>query len=184
MLFALVLAAAVAAPASPAPAGDICLAMIPPRLAAQLRQENPDYDLPTLGDVPIDRLLAAAESGTWPCPFVAIADFDGDGNLDRAVILRHRSEPTVRFVVVRNDEGHWHDEVQKDWPIRIVDARVEPLEAGLYEQTKGGRDAAKQIDNLKSIQADHAGFAAGQTEGGKQAFFFVNNAWQEIWLEE
>lgn len=187
MFLALAAAAAVAAPTPtppPALATDICLAMIPPQLAAQLQSENPDYALPTLADVPVDRLIATAQAGSWPCPFVAIGDFDGDGNLDRAVLLRHKSEPTVRLIAARHENGQWRIELKKDWPIRIVDAQVEPLEAGLYEQTKGGKDAAKQIDNLKSIQSDHAGFVAGQYEGGKQAYFYINNEWQDIWLED
>ncbi|HYM36724.1 MAG TPA: hypothetical protein VET48_15095 [Steroidobacteraceae bacterium] len=182
MLPALVLAATTTA--APTPATDVCLAMIPPRLAVQLERENPDHALPTLTDAPVDRLMATAASGGWPCPFVAIGDFDGDGNLDRALVLRHKTEPSVRLIVARNEGTKWHIEIQTDWPIKITEASVEPLEAGLYEQTKGGRDAAKQIDNLKSIQSDHAGFLAGPTEGSKRAFFLVNGAWQDIWLED
>jgi hypothetical protein len=185
MLFALLAAAATTSPV-PAPtlANDICLAMIPPRLAAQLTSEFPDYSLPTLADAPVERLMIAAAAGAWPCPFVAIADFDGDGNLDRALVLRHKTDSTVRFIAARNEAGQWRIELQKDWPIAIAGAVVEPLEAGLYEQTKGGRDAAKQIDNLKSIQSDHPGFMAGPDEGAKQAFFFVNDKWDEIWLQD
>jgi hypothetical protein len=184
MLLALAVAAAVAAPPTPTSANDVCLAMIPPRLAALLERENPEYSLPVLTDANVDRLMANAESGGWPCPFVAIADFDGDGNLDRAVLLKNKIDQTIRLIAARNENGQWRVDLKKDWPIKLADARVEPLEAGLYEQTKGGRDAAKQIDDLKSIQSDHAGFLAGPVDGSKRAFFFVNNTWQDISLEE
>jgi hypothetical protein len=185
MLHALLAAAAVANP-TPAPnlATDICLAMVPPRLAAQLQRENPDYQVATLTDAPVERLMATAVSGGWPCPFVAIGDFDGDGDLDRALVLKHKTEQSVRLIAARNDAGQWRVEVQKDWPIAIAIAIVEPLEAGFYEQTKGGKDAAKQIDNLKSIQSDHVGFVAGAEESGRQAFFFVNEKWDDIWLAD
>src|SRR5262245_55034488 len=84
-------------------ATDICLAMVPPRLAAELTAQYPDYALALLTDVPVERLLAEAESGSWPCPFVAIADFDGDGSLDRAVLLKHKTESSVRLIAARND---------------------------------------------------------------------------------
>src|SRR5690348_14122618 len=72
MLLALVSAAAIAPPTS---GNDICLAMIPPRLAIQLARDNSDYALPVTADAPLERLLANAEAGGWPCPFVVIGDF-------------------------------------------------------------------------------------------------------------
>jgi len=181
MLSLLLLAAAIA---SPTPANDICLAMIPPRLSAQIAREHPDYVLPRLTDAPVDRLMAVAESGGWPCPFVAIADVDGDGALDRAVLLKHKSQPTVRLLAARHVDGVWRIDLQKDWPIPIAGASVEPLEAGLYEQTKAGRDTAAQLDNLNAIQSDNAGFLAGRDESAKAAFFFQNAKWQELWVED
>lgn len=137
-----------------------------------------------LTDVPVERLMRTAALGGWPCPYVAIADFDGDGNLDRALLLKHKTEPTVRLIVAHNEAGKWRIELQKDWPIAIADAQVEPLEAGLYEQAKGGRDAVQEIDNLKSIQSDRAGFLGGPAIGTKQAFFSINGEWQSIRLED
>lgn len=183
MLTALAAAAALAAPV-PTPATDICLAMVPPRLLVLLARELPDYVLPQLLDAHVDRLMSIAAQGDWPCPFVAIADFDGDGNLDRAVVLRHKSEPSTRLIAARNDDGQWRIELQKEWPIALSAAVVEPLEAGLYEQIQTGRNAAAQLDNLNSIQSDHPGFLAGQAEGAKAAFFYQNNKWQEIWVED
>jgi hypothetical protein len=78
----------------------------------------------------------------------------------------------------------WRIELQKDWPIALNAAVVEPLEAGLYEQTKTGHNTAAQLDNLNSIQSDHAGFLAGQSESAKAAFFYQNNGWQQIWVDD
>jgi hypothetical protein len=182
MLFAL--AAVVLAAPVPSPANDICLAMVPPSLAALLAREQPNYVLPLLTDAHVDRLMNIAATGGWPCPFVAIGDFDGDGSLDRALVLKHKVEPSVRLIAARNVDGMWRIELQKDWPIVLNAAVVEPLEAGLYEQTKTGHNAAAQLDNLNSIQSDHAGFLAGQTESAKAAFFYQNNAWQQIWVDD
>ena len=181
MLLALISAAAIAAPTS---GNDICLAMIPPRLAIQLARDNPDYALPVTADAPLERLLANAEAGGWPCPFVVIGDFDGDGTLDRALVLKNKTDQTVRLIAARHVDGAWRVEAQKDWPLKIADVRIEPLEAGLYEQTKGSRDAAKQIDMLASIQSDRPGFLVGPIEGAKRAFFFVENAWRTISLDD
>jgi hypothetical protein len=182
MLFTLV-AVALAAPV-PSPANDICLAMVPPSLAALLAREQPDYVLPQLADAHADRLKNIAAKGGWPCPFVAIGDFDGDGSLDRALVLKHKSEPSVRLIAARHVDGMWRIELQKDWPLVLNAVVVEPLEAGLYEQTKTGHNAAAQLDNLNSIQSDHVGFIAGQTESAKAAFFYQNNAWQQIWVDD
>jgi hypothetical protein len=183
MLLAVAAAAALAAPV-PTQATDICLAMVPPRLMILIAREHPDYVLPQLLDAHADRLVGLALQGGWPCPFVAIADFDGDGNLDRAVVLKHKSEPTTRLIAARNIDGQWRIELQKEWPIALSGAVVEPLEAGLYEQVQASRNTAAQLDNLNSIQSDHAGFLAGQAEGAKAAFFYQNNKWQELWVED
>jgi hypothetical protein len=177
-------AAAFTALASPTAANDICLAMLPPRLSATLERGQPDYALPLLTDASPDRLLANAQAGGWPCPFAAVADFDGDGDLDRAVLLRHKNEIGVRLVIARNEGGEWRIELQKDWPIALTSATLEPLEAGRHEQTKAGVDVAAQLDTLNVIEADHPGFLAGQTEGAKAAFFFQNGAWREMWVAE
>lgn len=165
-------------------ANDICLAMIPPRLATVIAREHPDFVLPNLVDAHADRLMSIASQGGWPCPFVAIADVDGDGNLDRAVILKHKTEPNSRLVIARHIEGEWRLDKQKDWPLSLNITVVEPLEAGLYEQVKGPHNVAAQFDNLNSIQSDHAGFLAGQAEGAKAAHFFQSGKWQELWIEE
>ena len=174
------------AAAAPSPANDICLAMVPPRLAEQMTRDHPDYLAPKLTDAHVDRLLAIADSGSWPCPFVAIADVDGDGALDRAVMMRHKTQASVRLLVARNVDGMWRIELQKDWPIAITAAVVEPLEPGLYEQKRSGSNAnaAAQLDNLNSLQSDDPGFLAGLAEGAKAALFFQNAKWQEMWLED
>jgi hypothetical protein len=114
---------------------------------------------------------------------------DGDGTLDRALVLRHKTQSTVRLVAARNVDGMWRIELQKDWPIAIAAALVEPLEAGLYEQARANKNSATQnpaaqLDNLNSIQSDHAGFLAGQSESAKAAYFFQNGKWQELWIED
>jgi hypothetical protein len=177
-----------AAAAAPTTASDICLAMVPPRLTAQIERDHADYAMPRLTDSPIERLMSNAETGGWPCPFVAIADVDGDGSLDRAVLLKHKTQSTVRLIAARNVEGMWRIELQKDWPIAMGAAIVEPLEAGLYEQARASGTAATQtpaaqLDNLNSIQSDHAGFVAGQLESAKAAYFFQNGKWAELWIE-
>lgn len=164
-------------------ATDICLAMIPPKLATTLQRNHPDYVLPKLTDAQVDRLLLIAESGAWPCPFVVAADFDGDDRLDRALILHHRELATVRVIAARNLATGWTIDLQQDWPLAIDQVGLEPLEPGLYEQPHSG-NAAAELDNLKSIQADHAGFAAGQNGEPRRAYFFVENEWRSIAITE
>jgi len=170
--------------AAPSPANDICLAMVPPKLSAQIAVEHPDYAIAKLTDALVDRLLAIADAGGWPCPFVAIADVDGDGTLDRGIMLRHKTQASVRLLLARQIDDKWRIELQKDWPIPITAALVEPLEAGLYEQKRAGTSTAAQLDNLNSIQSDNAGFLAGQDESAKAAFFYQNSKWQELWIED
>jgi hypothetical protein len=140
------------------------------------------YELPRLSDIPADVLKTNAVDGGWPCPLVAIGDFDGDSRWDRALILRHKTEPTIRLVAALNLEADWEIGLQIDWPLSIGDVTLEPLAPALYEQTRSGPSAAAQFDNLASIQADFGGFLAGQRNGKQAGYFWVNDAWQHIWL--
>jgi hypothetical protein len=184
MLSTLALAAAALASApAPSAANDICMAMVPPKLQAALTQAHTDYVLPRLTDAPVSRLVEIAESGAWPCPFVVIGDFDGDDRLDRALLLRHRDSSAARLITARNLASGWQADLQEDWPIEIASAGIEPLEPGLYEQTQSG-DAAANLDNLLSIQSDHAGFLVGQLDKPRRSYFFVETQWRSIVLED
>jgi hypothetical protein len=178
MLLALVTAATVA---SPAPAPDLCQAMLPPGLVVKLALSQSQYELPRLMDVPGETLKAQAIEGGWPCPLVAIGDFDGDSRWDRALVLRHKTDSTVRVIAALNTESGWEIGLQIDWPLAIGEVELEPLGPGLYEQARAG-SAAAQFDNLASIQADNAGFLAGQRNGRQAGYFYVNGAWQHVWL--
>jgi len=178
MLFALAAAAAIAAPT---PSPDLCQAMLPPGLVVKLSLSQSQYELPRLSDIPADRLKANAVEGGWPCPLVAIGDFDGDSRWDRALILRHKTDTTVRLVAALNLEADWEIGLKIDWPLAVGEVEIEPLPPGLYEQARDG-SATAQLDNLASIQADFAGFVAGQRNGKQAAYFWVNGAWQHVWL--
>jgi len=176
----LALAAATAIATSP-PAPDLCQAMLPPGLVVKLSLSQSQFELPRLADIPADILKTNAVDGGWPCPLVVIGDFDGDSRWDRALILRHKSEPTVRLIAALNLEADWEINLQIDWPLAIGQVDVEPLPPGLYEQERTG-SATAQLDNLASIQADFTGFLAGQRDGKQAAYFWVNGAWQHVWL--
>lgn len=162
--------------------------MVPPQLAAQLTRENPDYLLPLLADAGTVRIQEISERGDWPCPFVTLGDFDGDGTWDRAILLKHKSQPSVRLITARHIGGMWQIELQQNWPMSIATMLLEPLSAGLYEHhqspVQAGVSPAVQLDNLTSIQAERAGFSSGQIGGVKLAFFYQNDVWQHLPIDD
>jgi hypothetical protein len=183
MLLALAAATAiVTGPAQPGP--DLCRAMLPPTLVMKLALSQSLYELPRLSDIQSEALLANSTIGGWPCPLVAVADFDGDSRWDRALVMRHKTDSTVRLIAALNTEAGWEISLQLDWPLTIGDVDIAPLEPGLYDQVRTGADTAAQLDNIASIQADHSGFIVGQRDGKQAGYFWVNNAWQHVWLTQ
>jgi hypothetical protein len=183
----ILLAKSVATPAPAAPPSappDACAALIPPGLAAQLQAEQSGFELPKAADAGETRLQAISASGAWPCPFVALGDFDGDGNLDRALLLRNPSSGTVKLIAALNMSGAWQIKLAEDWGVPLADSYLQPLEPGLYQRSDASTKPAAELDLLNSIQSDSAGFAVGKLAGAYAVFFFQNAAWQRVWLKD
>lgn len=181
----LLLAKSIAAPAPlPAPAPpDACATLIPPALSTKLRAELPGYELPQAADAGDARLQAVAASGAWPCPFIALGDFDGDSRLDRALLMKNPSG-AVKLLAVLNMDGAWQINLAEDWGVSLNDSYLEPSEPGLYQRSDASAKPAAELDLLNSIQSDSAGFTAGKLAGRYAVFFFQNAAWQRLWLKD
>ena len=182
LLAVIALAKAVATPLpTPAPA-DACAALVPPKLAELVLRENPGFRLPRSTDALPERLKRIEDSGDWPCAYVAVGDFDGNGSLDRAVLLKSASAPAIRIVAALNTEGTWQLTLSQDWPIRMELAYLRPAEPGLYQRPKSTLAPVTELDKATPLESDRPGFEAGEERGRAAVFFFQDSSWRHVWM--
>lgn len=164
--------------------GDACAALIPPSLAAKLAMDLPAYQLPASNDAGEQRNKDLNTSGDWPCPFVVPGDFDGNGTLDRALVLKSKEAGSARLVGVLNNNGQWQITLSEDWPLALSDSELSPKEPGLYQREEAIKQPVEQLDQLASLQTDYAGFAAGKVNGQYALYALINNKWQKLTLRD
>jgi hypothetical protein len=163
---------------------DACAALIPSALVARIAADWPAYQLPVSSDAGEARGKALDVSGDWPCPFVIVADFDGNGTLDRALLLKPRQPGTARLLGALNNNGQWQITLSEDWPLTLSDSQLSPKEAGLYQREEAIKQPAAQLDQLASLQSDYAGFTAGKLNGLYALYALINGKWQKLTFNE
>lgn len=188
MSFALLLLAKAVAVPAPVPTpvsavADACANLLPPALVSKLQTEQPGFELPRAAQAGEARLQLIAKTGAWPCPFITLGDFDGNGWLDRALLLSD-SNGAVRLVAALNTEGSWQLALNEEWGIAMVDSYLQPLEAGLYQRHDASSKPAAELDLLGSIQSDSPGFTAGKWNGRYAVYFFQESAWRHLWMQD
>lgn len=176
--------AASPAPAPPPLIADACASLVPSGLATKLQAEEPGFELPSAQDAGSARLQSIATSGDWPCPFIVLGDFDGNGALDRALLIKNPGTQGVKLVVALNSDGAWQIKLAEDWGLTLAESYLKPMEPGLYQRSDAGAKPAAELDLLNGIQSDSPGFAAGKPEGRYAAYFFLNGRWQHLWMQD
>lgn len=173
------LAAALAQPVAPP---DACATLIPPALSSRIAGELPGYQLPQITDAGDARVRDIATQGDWPCPFVVAGDFDGNGSLDRALLLKGPNG--VRLVGALNQQGQWRLSLSEEWPLPLTDSELLPLESGLYQRADAINQPVAQLDQLAGLQAEHAGFRAGKVNGRYAVYFLFETHWQKLTMKD
>ncbi len=164
-------------------AADACAALIPATLSARLTSDMSGYTVPLSGDAGEPRSHDIAIQGDWPCPFVVAGDFDGNGSLDRALLVKS-PQGTLKLITALNHNGQWQLSLTEDWPLPLTETELRPLDAGLYQRSDAIDHPDAQLDQLSSIQAENSGFAAGKVNGRRTVYFLLNDQWQKLTIKD
>ena len=162
---------------------DACAALIPPALSARLATELPGYVIPVSSDAGDARSREIAVRGDWPCPFVAVGDFDGDGLLDRVLLVKS-PQGSAKLIAVVNNNGEWRISFSEDWSLPLTESELRSMEPGLYQRSDAIDHPDAKLDQLSSIQADNSGFAAGKLNGRRAVYFLVGEHWQKLTIKD
>jgi hypothetical protein len=182
MAIELILMARAAAQPTPVVA-DACATMVPPSLGARIATELPGYTLPRASEVGEVRARDISNKGDWPCPFVVAGDFDGNGSLDRALLVKS-PQGAFKLVAALNNNGQWQLSLSEDWPLPLAESEVRPAEPGLYQRSDAIDHPAAMLDQLPSIQAENSGFSASKVNGRRAVYFLVGEQWQKLTVKD
>jgi len=184
MIVELMFIARVAAlPAPVPPTQDACAALIPVALSAKLVADFPGVALPSSIDAGDVRTRDIASRGDWPCPFVVAGDFDGNGYLDRALLMKPASGG-AKLVVALNSNGQWQVSLSEEWPLSLLESELKPIEPGLYQRSDAIDHPDSRLDQLSSIQSENSGFAASKVNGRRAVYFLAGEQWQKLTIKD
>ncbi len=163
---------------------DACATLVPPALAARLNMDLPGYQPAASSDAGEQRVKGIATQGDWPCPFVVVGDFDGNGALDRALLLKPREAGNARLIGALNNNGQWQLTLSEDWPLALSDSELRPKEPGLYQRAAAIQQPVEQFDQLASLQTEDSCFTAGKIAGMHAIYAVINGKWQKLTVQE
>ena len=181
MIELILMARAVVQPAPVVP--DACEMMIPTALSARINADMPGYGLPRSGEAGDVRNRDINNKGDWPCPFVVAGDFDGNGSLDRALLVKS-SQGAYKLIAALNNNGQWRLSLSEDWSPSLVVSELRPADAGLYQRSDAIDHPVAQLDQLPSIQAENSGFSASKLGGHRTVYFLINEQWQKLTIKD
>ena len=164
-------------------APDACAALVPATLSVKLAADLPGAVMPMSSDAGESRTREIASRGDWPCPFVVAGDFDGNGYLDR-VLLMKLADGSIKLLSALNNNGQWQVSLNEDWPLSLTESELRPLEPGLYQRSDAIDHPDSRLDQLSSIQAENSGFAASKLNGRRAVYFLVGEQWQKLTLRD
>ena len=153
-------------------------------MVSKLTSELSGFRLPSSVDLGEARRKALNTSGDWPCPLVVPGDFDGDGSLDRALLIKAQQGDAVRLLGVMNLAGQWQITLNEDWPLVLADSELRPQHPGFYQRADAITKPVEQFDQLASLQAEEAAFSAGKLAGAYAVYAIINGKWQKLTLRD
>lgn len=162
---------------------DACAALVPPALSARIVADLPGYTVPNSNDAGEVRVRDIANRGDWPCAFIVAGDFDGDGLLDRAMLIKS-AQGGMKLISALNLSGQWQLSLSEEWSVPLSESELRPLEPGLYQRTDAIDHPVAQLDKLPSIQAENSGFSAGRINSRRAVYFFLHDQWQKLTIKD
>lgn len=168
------------------PVSDACAPLLPKALISKLASELPAFQVPSSADLGEARTAQLASSGDWPCPLVVLADFDGNGTLDRALLVKARdgADKSARLIGALNLNGQWQISLSEEWPLELSSSELHPQESGLYQRADAISKPNEQFDQLASLQTENAAFSAGKVDGQYAVYAYITGKWQKLTMRD
>lgn len=161
---------------------DACYKQLPSSLLSALKKTYSEYRIVTASDY-------AHETIEWEkqyhdgneCLSVTKGDFDGNNEIDFAILLTDASENEI-LIAARSSKSSWIIEKLLDFNQgRLGTSYVNKLPPGNYEDIWGG---GEEIGRVKRIFSDKQGIITGTIESSGVAYFYYDNRWIHLWLSD
>ena len=157
--------------------------VIPARLASALEASGPNFR--TFRCAEFDTAITTPDVG-WSVPFdsmqspsTVLADFDGDGRMDVAVLQHSKNE--IRFVVTLDRNPIPEVLELERWPHSVTE-RPEPLQQFLTRTAAGPIDIPNWDTGERdtTLQLAHGGVAIGVWEKASDLYYFTNGHFHSV----
>ena len=175
----------------PNTAVDACVAMLPLSLQTAIAGTYRSYRLVQVSDYEPETITSERQyhNGS-PCIAVATGDVDGDGILDFAFMLTHRSRQRTVLVSARaSGRGGWIferlDSLGDTLPgSQFVNTIAPGKYTDLYASDRAPSDFIKGPGHAHRYVSHRSGFVTGTIEASAVAYFFTGTQWIHLWLSD
>ena len=167
----------------PLVAADPCEAMLPNELRQAVERRFRNDRVSTSADTPEEDRRAFSEHGGNTCLLVASADFDGDGRVDRVLVLPSKKGRRFRLVVALHRSAGWSLASLREWDGSHDNPYVEIAPPGIYRHTEA-YDFVPEPSALEQLSTKRPGFYFGKIESAAMAYFLHSGRWVHIYVSD
>jgi hypothetical protein len=163
---------------------DVCEQKVPAPLRRVLSAKFPGFRPARFADQTGDVAEFNKRSGGDGCITVAVGDFDGDGQMDVALLLTNPKSDVVRLVVALRRATSWATYRLPIWCRPISACYVQTTKPGLFRRSEALDTPLSSRDERNQIESQTESVISGTLEATGIVCVYAKEKWHYVWVSD
>ena len=152
-----------------------CATNLQPNLRNELARAYPKAHVPTLKELDAASVAANLRDDGDGCFAVTQGDYNGDGYIDRALIMATGSVP--QLVLALGSADVWETRSLPTFCTAVATCYVDTQRAGLYQRADSLSETPLRVGERSNLQASHPVVVSGNLQSTAFAYTHVPGGW-------